>query len=111
MKLLFDENISYRIVKKILDLYPHSEQTTLLKLTGRKDREIWAYAKKYDFLIVTHDEDFRELSTLLGFPPKVIWLRTGNLSTQVLVDLLRTKHLIIEDFFRDSESGCLEISL
>ncbi len=111
MKLLFDENISYRVVKKLLDLYPDSEQTTLLKLTGKKDREVWAYAQKHNFTIVTHDEDFRDLSTLLGFPPKVIWLHTGNLSTAILAELLRKKYLVIEDFFKDSESGCLEISL
>ncbi len=91
-------------------MYPASEQTTSLKLTGKKDREIWTYAKKHTFIIITHDEDFRELSTLLGFPPKVICLHKGNLSTSALGDMLGNKYRVIEDFFKDSESGCLEIA-
>jgi predicted nuclease of predicted toxin-antitoxin system len=110
MKLLFDENISYRIVKKISDLYPESEQATLLKLLGKKDRQIWNFAKNNGFSIVTHDQDFQELSMMLGFPPKVLYLHTGNLNTQDLADLLRRKHLQITDFLNDEESGCLEIS-
>ena len=36
------------------------------------DREIWEYGKRENFLIVTKDADFSDLSLLCGFPPKII---------------------------------------
>lgn len=78
LRLLFDENISYRIVRKLDYLYAGSEQVKRLGLLSRKDGLIWEYAKRNNFVIVTHDEDYDELSALRGIPPKVIWLRTGK---------------------------------
>ncbi len=63
MKFLFDENIPYRIVKKLklsLPNFIHVSQTSLRYASA--DRKIWAYAKAYDYVIVTFDEDFKELS-------------------------------------------------
>jgi predicted nuclease of predicted toxin-antitoxin system len=40
------------------------------------DREVWAYAKTHDFVIVTKDSDFYDLSLVLGTPPRVIWIKT-----------------------------------
>lgn len=41
------------------------------------------------FAIVSKDADFRQLSFLYGFPPKVIWLRVGNRSTAEIDGLIR----------------------
>lgn len=61
--------------------YPNSSQIALLKLEAATDHEIWEYARTNDFVIVTRDSDFHELSTLYGAPPKVIWLKTGKFVT------------------------------
>ena len=72
MKLLFDENISYRIVKKLKSLFPESKQVSDLNLEGLTDRRIWNYAKEEHYTIVTFDADFYDLVTLYGHPPKVM---------------------------------------
>ncbi|MBX7046248.1 MAG: DUF5615 family PIN-like protein [Ignavibacteria bacterium] len=66
MKLLFDANISYRIVKKVIDVFPASEHVNKAELENKKDITIWNYAKHNGFSIVTFDEDFNELSILKG---------------------------------------------
>lgn len=78
MKLLFDENISYRIVKKSLEIFPNSLHVTSIKPKLRDDLAIFYYAREQDYLIVTFDEDFRELQSLNGFPPKIICLSASS---------------------------------
>lgn len=109
MKLLFDQNISFRIVKLIQDKFPNAGQVRELKLEGKSDFEIWNYAKVNHFTIITFDADFYNFSNLYGHPPKIIWLRTGNTKTINIANLLNTKAEIINIFFEDKEISCLEI--
>jgi len=46
MNLLFDQNISYRIVNKLADIFPDCSQVRLEGLENATDTEIWNYAKK-----------------------------------------------------------------
>lgn len=110
MKLLFDENISYRIVKKIEHKLPnciHISKTGL-KMPA-KDIQIWDFAKKNDFVIVTFNEDFEDLSNIYDFPPKVILLRINNPSTQILSDTLLLQLSEIRLFYQSTTYGLLEI--
>lgn len=86
-KLLFDQNISFRAVKKLLSVFPFSRQVRDLNLENHTDREIWEYAKSEGYSIVTYDSDFYDLTLILGIPPKVIWLRFGNTSTDMLIKI------------------------
>ena len=45
MKLLFDQNISFRIVKKILHQFPLAKQVRELGLDNATDRSIWNFQK------------------------------------------------------------------
>ena len=78
MKLLLDENLSRRLVPFLHTDYPGSQQVALLGLEKASDREIWQYAKNNNYVIVTKDSDYHELSILYGAPPQIIWLKTGN---------------------------------
>ena len=109
MKLLFDQNISFRLVNKILVNFPNSVHVKELGLINATDSDIWEFAKKNDFAIVTFDADFADLSTIKGFPPKIIWLRTGNTITNKLESLLKQHAEAISTFLFDSEHACLEI--
>jgi len=109
MKLLFDQNISFRLVKRIIDLFPEAKQIKELGLENTTDFEIFEYAKKHNYAIVTFDADFCNISTLKGFPPKIIWLKTGNTTTQNLELLLREKQELIKIFLSENYA-CLEIS-
>jgi predicted nuclease of predicted toxin-antitoxin system len=108
MKLLFDQNISFRLLKRINDLFPDSKQVRELGLENSTDAEIFDYAKRHDFAIVTFDSDFCDLNTIRGFPPKIIWIKTGNTTTKNLAILLRKKSELIK-LFLSEDYGCLEI--
>jgi len=108
MKLLFDQNISFRLINKIIDVFPESNQVRNLGLENSTDIEIFNFAKKHDYAIVTFDSDFSDLNILKGHPPKIIWIRTGNTTTRNLEKLLRNQQDLIELFFTE-EYGCLEI--
>ena len=111
MKLFFDENISFRILSRIDDLFPGSTQVSRLGIAGSADHTIWTYGRDNGFTIVTFDADFIDILMLKGFPPKIIWLRMGNSSTNEVANLLRRNHLLIKDFIEnDTESACLELS-
>ncbi len=58
MKLLFDQNISFRLIKQIIDLFPNSKQVRELGLENFTDSEIFDFAKKNQFSIVTFGADF-----------------------------------------------------
>jgi len=79
--LLFDQNLSPRLVTRLTDVYPNSLHVDTLGLGTSSDRDVWEYARLNAFIIVTKDADFSELSVLLGTPPKVIWIRRGNCYT------------------------------
>lgn len=108
MKLLFDQNISYKLVEELKNLFPESSHVKLLNLETANDEQVWQYAKENDFIIVTQDSDFNERSLVFGYPPKIIWLRTGNVQTQHIKQLLETNHQNIINFSKDDSLGCLE---
>jgi predicted nuclease of predicted toxin-antitoxin system len=76
------------------------------------DIEIWDYAKKNEYTIITFDSDFFDFANIKGHPPKIIWLRIGNTKTDFLAEILKEKYSIILDFIQSdnySEIACLEI--
>ena len=88
MKLLFDQNISFRIEKKLSFIYNGSKHVSSLNLMNVNDVEIWNFAKIENFVIVTFDSDFYDISLINGCPPKIIWIRKGNLTTNQIIALL-----------------------
>jgi len=73
------------------------------------DEDIWNYALKNGFTIVTQDSDFNERIVIYGHPPKVIWLRMGNVSTESIEVLLKDFYHTILLFEKDETLGCLQI--
>src|SRR5262249_8585396 len=109
MKLLFDQNLSFRLVGKLANEFPNSCHVRLLGMEEADDRVIWQYAWDYDLIIVTQHEDFDVLAQVHGFPTKIIWLRCENTSTANILHLLLTNHDLIKDFNENDQLACLEI--
>lgn len=109
MKLLFDQNLSFRLVQQLADLFPGSAQVRLLGLAEADDQTVWTFAKAHGFTIVSQDSDFAELASLLGPPPRVIWLRSGNQPTAQMAALLRRYADAIGAFEDDADAACFEI--
>jgi predicted nuclease of predicted toxin-antitoxin system len=109
MKLLLDENLSHRIVPCLQQSYPESTQVTLVGLQATKDIEVWEFARANNYVIVTRDADFLDLSLQHGQPPKVIWLRTPNLSRATTLNILITNQARIEERLLELEGACVEV--
>jgi len=75
------------------------------------DSFIWKFAKENQYHILTFDEDFSELQNLYSFPPKIIWLRTGNVPTKWISDRLTILANEIISFIENTEAGIYEIYL
>ena len=92
MRLLYDQNISYRLVADLKDLYPDSLHVRDIGMKESDDSDIWDYAAQNGYIIVSKDSDFHQQSFMYGHPPKVIWVRVGNCSVNTITSLLRTHH-------------------
>ncbi len=109
MKLLFDQNVSPDLAYSLQDLFPGSEHVFNLRLHEVEDVDLWAFARANDFIIVSKDADFAELSMLRGFPPKVLWLRMGNCVTRDIEDMIRANHPFISQLVEDDQRGILSL--
>jgi predicted nuclease of predicted toxin-antitoxin system len=109
MKLFFDHNLSPRLVQRLADLYPDANHVALVGLERASDNVVWTYAQTNDYIIVTKDSDYSDMSVLRGSPPKVIWLQLGNCTTDDLEVALRGNYTAIRDFFEDPTVGVLVI--
>lgn len=109
MKLLFDENLSPRLIDALADLFPGSAHVHSAGLGSATDDAVWQHAREQGFTLVSKDADFYELSQLRGQPPKVVWIRRGNCSTTQIERLLRAQAGRIEALVDDPEATCLAL--
>jgi predicted nuclease of predicted toxin-antitoxin system len=89
VKLLFDQNLSRRLVREVASAFPGSTHVTDAGLAEASDRDVWLHARDNGFAIVSKDVDFLHLGFLNSAPPKIIWIRTGNCTTSQLAGILR----------------------
>ena len=109
MKLLFDHNLSHKLVRRLADIFSDSTQTQLLGLSTANDSTIWQYANDNSFVVVTLDKDFADLALHRGAPPKIIWLRCGNSTVSEVEHLLRANFEEVQKFNSTAEASLLEI--
>jgi predicted nuclease of predicted toxin-antitoxin system len=109
VRLLFDENLSARLVEAVADVYPGSAHVLAAGLGGAPDERVWEHAGTGGFVLVTKDEDFHRLSVLRGPPPKVIWIRLGNCATADVVRLLRVRAEQIARFIEHEDAAFLAL--
>ena len=107
MKLLLDENLSDRIIPQIVDLFPDSTHVKTEDLVRSDDSLIADWAKRSGFAVVSKDAGFYQTSVAFGAPPKFIWLRVGNCSTAIIVNLLRLHHALISEFISNETESVL----
>jgi predicted nuclease of predicted toxin-antitoxin system len=110
MKLLFDQNLSHRLVRDLAAEFPGSAHVRDLGLAVAPDPDVWAYAAANGFVIVSKDTDFQQRALLYGHPPKVIWVRLGNCTTAAVASLLRLRLADIQAFEADAAASFLALS-
>jgi predicted nuclease of predicted toxin-antitoxin system len=110
MRLLLDANLSWRMVSILKQYFEdciHVEKSELE--IPATDIQIWNYAARNNFIIVTNDEDFVDFAQVKGFPPKVVILRTRNRSSLFISNLLVQRKSDIQLFHNSKDVGLLEI--
>ena len=105
MKLLFDQNLSPSLPARLADVFPGSAHVQDFGLDRVEDDELWDYAKRNGFAVVTKDEDFNTLSILRGHPPKVLWLQLGNCTTSRVESSIRLQLSMLSAFETDPSVG------
>jgi predicted nuclease of predicted toxin-antitoxin system len=110
MKLLFDENLSPKLVQLLHDLFPNSIHVRDIGLEAADDPQVWDYAKGNGLIIVSKDADMHQRSFMFGAPPKVVWVRLGNCSTSEVEVLLRQNIDALKAFHTDAYASFLSLS-
>ena len=113
-ELFYDEAyripyLSLGLVSSLRETYPDSDHVFNVDFAEGSNRVVWEFVLSRQFTIVTKDGDFADLITLLGFPPRVIWIRRGNCSADETEELLRTNLESIRSQHASQESGLLVI--
>ena len=108
MSLLFDQNLSRKLVGLLAVAFPGSEHVEHTGLLGADDL-IGHYAAKQGLMVVSKDSDFHDLTLLHGPPPNVIWLRLGNGPTAEVANLLSSRLADVQAFVTDPALALLEL--
>ena len=111
MKLLFDENLSPKLVELLAEEYPGSVHLREAGLRGVSDDRVWEHARTEHYTIVSKDDDFRQRSFFEGAPPKVVWLQVGNAGTDAIAELLRHERERLLMFEAEAESSLLIVAM
>ena len=109
MKLLLDANISYRLADRLSDLFPDSTHVSACDLARGDDLAVWNYALEQQYTIASKDEDFHQMAFVRGPPPKVVWVRLGNCSTDDIETAIRRNADLIQDFMNDETAAFLTL--
>lgn len=103
IRLLYDQNLSPALVRTLDDLFPGSAHVFGLGMGESGDTDIWRYAQEHGLIVVTKDRDFYQRSLARGAPPKIVWLRLGNCSTEHVELVLRSQAIRVRLFANDPE--------
>ena len=108
-RLLFDNNISHRVIARIDDIFPNTNHVMLEKLDDVSDERVWMFARSNGYTIVTKDSDFNDMAIHKGTPPKIIWIKLGNCKVAEIENILRVNEDEIKAFLDEPIGAILEI--
>ena len=107
--LLINQNLPLALTASLTPDFPGTVHVKELRMERATDTALWNYALEKSLVIVTKDSDFYDRLTLKGYPPKLIWVRTGNVSTAFLIRLFQSKQAVIRTFLQNPDMGYLEM--
>ena len=101
--------MSEQLPRLLAGAFPESLHVRQLDAGGASEEVVWRLAAERGCLLVTKDEDFHRLSVLQEPPPKVIWLRVGNCTTETIATLIRESRSTIEEFAANEQLAFLAL--
>jgi predicted nuclease of predicted toxin-antitoxin system len=111
VKLLIDENLSFRLVASLSPRYPGTTHVADAALAGASDDAVWDYAREHGFIVVSKDNHFRQRGFVEGPPPKVVWLDVGNAGTEAIAEFMLRAHDRFAAFEEDTDASLLVLPL
>src|SRR5690242_21806051 len=90
MRILLDQNLSPKLIRRLADVMPGLESMYDHNLTGASDPFIFDWAKRLEFAaLVSADRDFVQLAERLGPPPNLIRIERCDFPSGIIEQLLR----------------------
>jgi predicted nuclease of predicted toxin-antitoxin system len=71
VKLLFDQNLSHKLVRHLADLFPDSIHVRDVGLKAAGDPLVWGYARDNDLMIVSKIQTFIREASCMDFRQKL----------------------------------------
>ena len=87
-RLLFDQNLSPRLVERLDDRFGGSVHVLDVGLSKASDAEVLEFAAHLDMTIVTKDKDFADMVTVRDGVPRVLWVMLGNATTDEVAEAI-----------------------
>ena len=106
---LVDNNLSFRISSMLQSAFEGILHVSDVGLESKDDLSIRNYAKSNNLHILSKDKDFNDIQLTEGYPPKILWIKKGNVSTQEIINLLLRNENRIKEFLDNPELGILKI--
>ena len=85
MRFLIDAQLPPALARLLVEHGHVAEHVTDIGPGNATDSWLWRYALEHGSVLITKDEDFRDMVVLRGSPPPVIWVRVGNTRRQALL--------------------------
>lgn len=70
----------------------------------------WSFAAANGYAIISKDVDFQQRALLMGYPPKIVWIRVGNCLTSAVADLLRKHYTALHVFEADPAAAFIALA-
>ena len=109
MRLLFDQNLSWKLPKLLVDIFPDSLHVRSVDMKQVPDSEIVAYARREQLVIVTKDSGLKRWASVNPGSPKIVWVRVGNCSTRIVEELLRHHSLRISELVKNPQLTSISV--
>ncbi len=108
MRLLFNNNLSHRLIAELADIYPNSLHVRDIGPEDAADTDIWDYAREHGLVIVTQDRDYREMSRVCGQPSKLVFITLRNCPTARVAALFSQHKADLISLEREDDKAVLE---
>ncbi|HEX5426392.1 MAG TPA: DUF5615 family PIN-like protein [Bryobacteraceae bacterium] len=108
MRILLDQNLSPKLIRKLAGLFPELESVYEHDLIGAPDTTLFQWARQMEFAaLISADIDFVRLAERVGPPPKVIRIERCDFPSKVIEELIRREAIRIHDFLTSERSVLL----
>ena len=107
MRLLLDQNLSWRLIRLLEPNFPDVVHVSTIGLSQATDQQIWLYALLHHFIIVSKDSDFQNFTPGRNSFPKFIWITSASARTTTIAQTLIDHLDHIYEFAQSTTVGLL----